>query len=425
MTIGIVAVGSQGDVQPLAALGSGLVRRGHNVRLITHETFRELARYCDLGFSAIPGDPLDIVRGSHGQAWLESAGSTVRFFRHFARIARSTIDELTDQALEHSRGCDALIYGLPLAPIGYTIAEVLDIPAVPTSLYPVRPTSEFPSVLAARLPLRGALVNRVSGTVVVAAFIATIRNLHGSWRRRAGLSPFPNLLRHVERHRIPYLYGYSPSVVPTPHDWGAQHVVCGYWFLPSRDEWKPSKELASFVSTDPPPVYVGFGSMASGDAETVTSAVVEALTRTGQRGVLATGWGGLGGDRLPDGIMQVRNFVPHEWLFPRVSVVVHHGGAGTTATALRVGVPSVVVPFFADQFFWGETVHRLGVGSHPVPRREFTADRFVTALQEVLGDNSVTDRARTIARRIALEDGVTTGADVLDEYLRTVTTPGP
>lgn len=417
MTIGILAVGSQGDVQPMAALGVGLVRQGRRVRLMTHASFEGLANLCGLEFFKLAGDPLDIVRGPEGQAWLGSGGNSLLFLHRFARIARSLIDELLEDALTGGRGCDGLVYSLPLAPIGFTVAEVLGIPGIPASLYPIHPTSEFPSVLATRLPVRGPGINRLSGSLVVTAYCKLIRSIHGEWRRKAGLPRFPNLLSAFDRLEIPYLYGYSPSVIPTPSDWKGREVVCGYWFLPPRDDWRPPKELLDFLDGGSPPVYVGFGSMAVSDAEAVTSAVVEALRRTAQRAILSTGWGGLAGGRLPENIMPLSGYVPHEWLFPRVSAVVHHGGAGTTATALRVGVPSVVVPFFADQFFWGATVKHLGVGSQPLPRKLLTAERLEVALREVLDKPDVAQRALHLSRSIGREDGVTAGAEAIGRYL--------
>ena len=152
------------------------------------------------------------------------------------------------------------------------------------------------------------------------------------------LGPFGRIHREV-----PILYGYSPTVLPRPDDWPHQHQVTGYWFLDRPGDWGPPPALVDFLADGPAPVYVGFGSMAPADAERLTAVALEALARTDQRAVLLAGWAGLGRAASSDRVLVVDS-IPHDWLFPRMSALVHHGGAGTTASGLRAGVPAVVVP---------------------------------------------------------------------------------
>jgi sterol 3beta-glucosyltransferase len=193
------------------------------------------------------------------------------------------------------------------------------------------------------------------------------------------------------RQRYPVLYGYSPAVLPKPEDWDDSLHVTGYWFLDSPSDWQPPAALVDFLKAGPPPVYAGFGSMAGSDPDALSAMVVEALARVKQRGILASGWGGLAHANLPDHVIAVES-VPHDWLFPQMAAVVHHGGAGTTATGLRVGVPSIVVPFLADQFFWGQRVAQLGVGSNPIPRQQLTVQRLAAAIDGVVNDQIITER---------------------------------
>jgi UDP:flavonoid glycosyltransferase YjiC (YdhE family) len=133
---------------------------------------------------------------------------------------------------------------------------------------------------------------------------------------------------------------------------------------------------------------------------------LNALSRTGLRAVLGSGWGDLGLDRkLPDTVRVVRD-VPFEWLFPRMAAIVHHGGAGTTALGLRAGVPNVVVPHFSDNFFWGKRVAELGAGPEPVSRESLSAESLIAAIQASVEDEKIKNRAVEIGRSIAAEDGV-------------------
>jgi sterol 3beta-glucosyltransferase len=141
------------------------------------------------------------------------------------------------------------------------------------------------------------------------------------------------------------------------------------------------------------------------EAERIGSAVVEALRRTRQRGLLLTGWGGWTPDPLPADVFAIEA-VPHDWLFPRCSVIVHHGGAGTTAAGLRSGKPNVVVPFAGDQPFWGKRVAALGAGPAPIPVRKLDADALTTALKLALSDASIPSRAAEIGSQVRAEDGV-------------------
>ncbi|CAL2263606.1 unnamed protein product [Prunus armeniaca] len=111
-----------------------------------------------------------------------------------------------------------------------------------------------------------------------------------------------------------------------------------------------------------------------------------ALTReiTGQRGVINRGWGGLGNLAEPSDYVYLVDNWPHDWLFQRCSVVVHHGGVGTTAAGLKAACPSTIVPFFGDQPFWGEMVHARGVGPAPVPADEFSLEKLVDAIRFML-----------------------------------------
>ena len=203
---------------------------------------------------------------------------------------------------------------------------------------------------------------------------------------------------------VPALNGWSRHVAPDPLDWPNAVRTMGYWFL-DRADWEPPADLETFLSAGPPPVYVGFGSMAGRRPERTTAAVLGALRQTGLRAVLASGWGGLRRGDLPASVVLIDR-VPHDWLFPRVAAVVHHGGAGTTAAGLRAGRPTVVCPFFGDQPFWGRRVHELGAGPAPTPQKRLTAERLAAALREATERPSIREAATTLGRQIRREDGI-------------------
>ena len=203
-------------------------------------------------------------------------------------------------------------------------------------------------------------------------------------------------------------------MIPVPRDWDDSVHVTGYWFLDPPAGWEPPVDLVRFLHAGPPPVYVGFGSMVNRKPEEAADLALQALARTGQRGVLSSGWGGLKKEALPETVFMTGS-VPHGWLFPQMAAVVHHGGVGTTAEGLRAGVPSVLTPFFGDQPFWGRRVLDLGVGPRAIPRRQLTADRLAEAIRCAVSDTAMRERAALLGERIRAEDGIARAAEVIEQ----------
>jgi UDP:flavonoid glycosyltransferase YjiC (YdhE family) len=213
----------------------------------------------------------------------------------------------------------------------------------------------------------------------------------------------------------PHIYGFSPRVIPRPPDWSANHHISGFWFLDDPD-YRPSSDLMDFLESGPPPVYIGFGSMHDRDAAELTELVLQALDRAGQRGVLHTGWGALEKVRRTERVYPVGS-VPHEWLFPRMAAIVHHGGAGTTGAALRAGIPSLVVPFAADQPFWGRRTAELGVGPRPIARKRLSVERLADALRVAVTDLDMRQRARELGSQLQTEDGVARAVELFEQHV--------
>jgi len=200
-------------------------------------------------------------------------------------------------------------------------------------------------------------------------------------------------------------------LIPKPKDWGSHITISGFYFLSLASSFTPDPDLAAFLDAGPPPVYIGFGSIVVDDPNAMTSLIFEAIKKTGQRALVSKGWGAFGADALgvPEGVFMLGN-VPHDWLFKYVSCVVHHGGAGTTAAGIALGKPTVVVPFFGDQPFWGAMVARAGAGPLPVPSKQLTADKLAAAITGALKPTTL-HKAQELGARISSEKGTESGAD--------------
>lgn len=204
--------------------------------------------------------------------------------------------------------------------------------------------------------------------------------------------------------------------MPKPEDWEASCHVTGYWFLEAPDDFVPPADLLDFLADGEPPVSIGFGSMSSRDAETMTAMALRALQQTGQRGLLLTGWGGITQTDLPNSVFKLAA-IPHDWLFPKMRAIVHHGGAGTTAAALRSGVPSVVVPFFADQPFWGDRACRLGVSAASIPKGSLSTGRLANAIHQAVTSEPLKAKAAHVGHALQKEDGVAAAITILKSHL--------
>jgi sterol 3beta-glucosyltransferase len=331
------------------------------------------------------------------------------------RQMRPSMRKMLDEGWEAAQGADAIISN-PKALSGYHVAEKLGVPLFLAHPVPVlAPTRAFavPALPVANL---GGLVNKLSYHLATGAARGPFGRMVNAWRRDVLDLPPTRNERVLNGQPIPVLYAFSPHVIAPPTDWGNDVYVTGYWFLDHPATWHPDPKLVQFLAAGPAPVYIGFGSMASNDAARTTQIVLEAIRHTGVRVVLATGIGGLIAETAPDTVFLLRE-APHDWLFPRMAAMVHHGGAGTTAAAFRAGKPQLVCPFFSDQPFWGNRVAALGVGPHPIKQKKLAVDRLTQALTTLTTDQAMQQRAAALGAHIRAEDGVARAVALINARL--------
>ena len=420
MHITMLALGSRGDVLPYTTLGKALRAAGHEVRFATFENFRSLvADRQGLDFHPIRGDVQSILSRPAGHALAGAGQNALRMarsvWRSFGVMAESFAHDLSSPDL---RDTDLIINQLPGGLYGYDLAEKLGVPMIQAAVMPLTPTKRWPMLAfpgsLAPAPGYNACTHWLGYQLAWQAFRPAIIR----WRQRVlGLSRarFWGYPRMTQEQRVPVLNGFSPQVVPRPPDWGEHVHITGYWF-PEDDDWQPPEGLLEFIEEGSPPVFIGFGSMPVHDVERVTTTVVQALRRSGHRAVLLAGWGGIGEQELPDCVWRI-DYAPYAWLFPRMGAVVHHGGSGTTAFGLRAGVPSVIVPFVFDQFYWGKRICELGVGPQAVPFRKLSEEKLASALITATSDEGMRRRACELGRKIRAEDGVSKAVEVIDQVL--------
>ncbi|MGY0067254.1 glycosyltransferase [Streptomyces sp. QTS137] len=390
MRILIVTAGSRGDVAPFTGLGRRLLDAGHQVAVAAHPSFGALVGGCGLDHRPVPGDPQGLVR-----AWSQAAS------REEARaMTRAYADGLADGVADAvAAGADLVLTPFGPAPLSRTAGEAFGVPVIGTYLTPAFATAEFPLPGARDIDGPGPEGNLAAGRAVLERAKGVFAGAVARLRDRLGLpADAPSAPEEIR----PVLHGFSPLVVPRPGDWPSGVGVAGYWWPARPDRWQPPAELVDFLQAGPPPVFIGFGSMAPGQGERLSELVAAAVERAGVRAVVQAGWAELGG-RGAD--VLVVGDLPHDWLFPRTAAVVHHAGAGTTAAGLRAGVPALPVPVMADQPFWASRLYRLGVAPRPLPFQDLTVEALGAGITACLSDPAHRRRAAELAHGIAAEDG--------------------
>ncbi|KEQ95936.1 glycosyltransferase family 1 protein [Aureobasidium subglaciale EXF-2481] len=405
LNIVIQIVGSRGDVQPFIALGNELQKSGHRVRLATHDIFRDFVTQAGLAFHPIGGDPNELMSYMVKNPGLIPSMKTMQA----GEISKKR--EMISEMLEGCwRSCiepdevtgtpfvaDAIIANPPsFAHIH--CAQALCIPVHLMFTMPWTATKSFPHPLANIQDNKAepSMVNRLSYAMVEWMTWQGLADVVNSWRETMDLEPVPTtegpFLAYTQN--IPTTYCWSGALVPKPADWGQHIDVCGFFFR-DMPNYKPPQDLQDFLEAGPTPIYIGFGSIVLEDVETISDIISEAVSNTGVRCILSKGWAGLCNVSGSPNILEVGD-CPHEWLFQKVSAVVHHGGAGTAACGLKNGLPSLVCPFFGDQPFWGEMIHAAGAGPAPIHHKSLTPENLSEAIRYL-----TTPEARLAARNIA------------------------
>jgi UDP:flavonoid glycosyltransferase YjiC (YdhE family) len=406
MKLIVATYGTEGDARPFAALCRGLMDAGHEARLLADAATLGSADTLGVPTTALAGD----IRGtlSRDQAVagaVARGGGFTDTARALAKIANDNTEAWLRTIIEAGESCDAIVVAGLAAFVGFSAAEYLGARAIGAGMIPITPTAAFPSPFLPphRVP---RLLNRVSHRFVNGMLWRSFRDKTNAARALFKLPP-----RNTVWTEQPMIYGVSPHLLPPPPDWPSNVHLCGQWLAPNAN-WMPPPPLAKFLSDGEAPLYVGFGSMTGFDNARLLDALIRALD--GRRALFYPGWSGIGPKVLPDNVLVIGE-TPHDWLFPRVSAVLHHGGSGTSHSAARAGVPSIVTPLAGDQFFWAECLRKAGVAPAPVDARRSSAKAFAYAL-DATAAAPMRKGARILGEIMRAENGITDAKRTL-EYL--------
>jgi UDP:flavonoid glycosyltransferase YjiC (YdhE family) len=390
MRIVLAAEGTRGDAQPLIELGRRLRAAGHGAILCSSPDFAAQAGSRGVPFVACGTSIRDLIAARAAVIERSPVGALLEGIRMF----RARFEERLEVLLELARGAD-LVVGAG-AELAASVAAEARGAAYRYVVYcpGMIPSREHAPVFLPWQDLPG-WVNRALWPALIRPTVLALRGVIGPARKRLGLAPRRDLYRMMLSARpllaVDAALACAPADAPFPLDQvAALHPTCG--------DPLPAK-LESFLAMGPPPVYLGFGSMPDADPAATTRTLLEAIARTGRRALIGAGWAALGDGPLPEGVLAIES-VSHPMLFPRCAAIVHHGGAGTTTTAARAGVPQVVVPHLADQFYWARRVERLGIAVAAMTRRRLDAAVLAASIREACDNEILAERARDLGVRL-------------------------
>jgi len=387
------------------------MERGHSVKLAAPARFKNLVEKYGIQFIPLPGEPEDLSRR------LNDAGyNFVKMVREMMDHAIEIGAEMLRRTEEACADADLIIHTFAHVVGAHTLAREKNIPDVHIQTFPMfTPTGDYPNVTMPDLKLH--ILNRFTHIVSQKITWWTSKFGYEQVCRRVGLPkrklyfPFDN---DPLRPPTPILCAWSPSVLPASKDWTSNVHVTGYYFFDHVKDYQPSAELQSFLKEGKPPTCISFGSMVNRDVERIDHIVRDALARTDNRGVILSGWSDVKNDSSSD--VLYLDSVPHDWLLPQCKIIIHHGGAGTTSAGLRAGIPNVVVPFTADQPFWGRQVQKIGASPKPIYVNKLSVENLTQAIVEA-DDEVVRRRAQAIGQSLRSENGVQYAARLIETHI--------
>lgn len=413
MTHVLVAIGSMGDVRPQLALARALIAEGTDVLLLGLDDYAEAASECDVPFRGVGArlmGPIASPVVARAARRHQAAGALV-----LRRWIRAVAPAIARALAASTRPGDVLVSGILGLPACRLLSAALGCEVVELALAPTLPTARADSLVGAprrgRSPLnlhysralrRGSLA---MGAPIARVLARGVSNGRGTAGRRSGGTAINGTV----------ILACSPQLVPPAADWPAAVHCTGRLAAPVRG-WEPDAGLVDFLSSGPPPVYVGFGSVPLGEPRAAVARQAEAARRAGARALISPAAGFDEWDRDYGDHVHLLGFAPHDWLLPRTAAAIHHGGAGTTHAALAAGVPQGVVPFSLDQPYYARRVEALGLGPAPLAPQRADVEALAVLMRRLVGAGQARgyrERAREAAGVVARENGARTAAGIL------------
>ncbi|MDE0314754.1 MAG: glycosyltransferase [Candidatus Poribacteria bacterium] len=410
MKIAIAAWGTTGDVYPVLALAERLLKRKHQVRVCAPSIYKD--KILDIGADFYEvGVPFDLAE------FHQTMDTVIAMRDPMAPLLLIAKEGILRRGQKWYNDCLTAMKGYDLA-----ICHSIDIPGQEAAIRNGLPWLtvtycpgfiKIPDNALYLFPNWSRTFNAIVWKLIRLRLRYAVDPLFNQFIASVGGKPRATVASDEMYSPHLNLIAASPALCQ-PGDFPPNHKFTGIWHL-AQPDYVPSSELTDFLADGPPPIVITFGSMGGSNSRETTEILMNAVKMINQRVIIQAGWGLLGTQDAGEDIF-CTEYVPHQWLFPQISCVVHHGGAGTTASVCRAKVPSVVVPHIADQFYWGKLLFGLGVAPKSLNRRNLTAKRLTQRIEQVFATPSMTEKAEMLGTQMESEDGLTTAVDLIESF---------
>ena len=423
MKLGLQVWGSEGDVVPFSALAAGLVKAGHEVKLVVTDNlgrdYSGLARRFGYEMEAVSAPKMP-PPSEMERIWREII-DTRDPLRQVGLILKYGFDPVAEEmyaaATTLCANSDAVVGHFFLFPLAVA-AEKAGVPIATLNVVHNCIPSKF--IYPAGLPNLGRWSYPLGWGLIRWAVNRLFLSRANALRLREGLSKQSDVMDETWASKSLNLVAVSQNICPRPPDWEERHQLCGFLTPPAVlhvDDLPPG--LEEFLQKGPAPVYFTFGSLMPNTLDHIEETVAvwrEAMRLAGCRAILQIPWSDLTLFAAERGEFIVAR-APYLKVFPRCAMIVHHGGSGTTQSTLKAGRPSVIVAHIADQFFWGAELERKGVAGKTLRRKGLKAAALAREIRRVLSEPGMTERAQKMAELMDQEDGVGTAVGLIEDRL--------
>jgi len=402
MKIVLGTSGTRGDVQPMVALALGLKKKGHEVLLVGPPEKMAWAKRLGCPYQGLGCDVTQFLDAIDNPISIPSA---IKFMNYVRNEIRTQFEMLPGII----KGADLVIASSLMFALS-SIAEALNIKYLYVAFTPqLFPSSfhPFPVVKTQTLP---GWCNRLSWQLASFGDRFNTGRLVNGYRKQFKLKPLSNLWIHVLGHNP--IVACDPQIAQIPPDVTQGPIQTGYMHLHMPKPDYP--ELEDFLISDSPPIYAGFGSMPPKDQAGHIPLFVKAARHLDRRIIISKVWPKSNDLSYSKDVFFIKNY-PHEYLFPRTAAIIHHGGAGTTATATRSGRPQIIVPHILDQYYHGHRVFMSGLGAKPVWRSGISLKTLIQALTFCFSNPDIQIRTKAVARSIQAEQSLANTIEIIEQ----------
>ena len=356
---------------------------------------------------------IDIIGGDVGRKWLQSGESPYGFTKYLKVFINEFVDEIFDDVFTEAANADMILYST-LFPMGKEIANYYHIPYLCVFLQPLMPTTEYPAMMMPRLTGKIPVYNKLTHKITEFLFYNVFSGAVNKWRGNVlGLRPF-SYFRAFGMHSegdTNYMMPISDIIFRRPHDWGGNIIKTDNWFYEDETE---DNELDDFLDSDQKTVYIGFGSMNIDNKEIILETLHKLTESLNVKVILCSGWTQF--EHIKSKQILVIKQMNHFKYLEQMDMIIHHGGSGTTSSAFRAGKPQLVMPFFADQFFWADTVVSKECGLK-IPFHSASSNSILSASNAILKNTKMKHNAQIISRKLKMRNGSNQAVSIIEQYL--------